>query len=81
LDFSNASFQPYETDSPLIIDPDTVLTLAVPFERFESVGRRDAQISKTSGAVQHSQLSSCDRLNGDWNAPGQFAPPYAFGLR
>ena len=34
---------PPETDAPLIIDPDTVLTGSVTFQRFQPIARRDTQ--------------------------------------
>jgi len=53
------SIFPYETHSPLIIDPDAVLPFAVAFQAFKSVAWWDPQIAQFNGAVQHYKLSVC----------------------
>jgi len=39
---------PSETDTPLAVDANTVLTSPVAFQRFQSVGRGNAQIREVS---------------------------------
>jgi len=39
FDIAWASFAPYETDAPLVIDPDAVLAAAGASKRFETVAR------------------------------------------
>ena len=54
---------PHETDTPLIIDPDAVLALAPPFQAFQAIARRDAQIVQVLCSMQHAQFPAGDRLN------------------
>jgi hypothetical protein len=42
LDPIGVAVVPDEADPPLIIDPDTVLTFAIAFQRFKTVSGRDA---------------------------------------
>jgi hypothetical protein len=53
----------------LVIDPDTMLTLAVALERFQSVSRRHAQVIEFHSGIQHRQLTH----GGTLNALGQLA--------
>lgn len=54
---------PDETNTPLPIDTDAVLTLAIIFERFKSIARRYLQILKDGGPVQLRQLAKGRTLN------------------
>jgi hypothetical protein len=56
---------PYETDTELIVDSNTVLSAPVSLQRFEPIARRDAQVEKVCGPIQHCQLSHRDRLDAD----------------
>jgi hypothetical protein len=47
---------PLKADSPLVVDPDTVLTLSIPFELLQSVGRWGAKISDLTGIMNHFEL-------------------------
>jgi hypothetical protein len=49
---------PAEANSPLIVDPDAELSLAIAAQRFESVSRRHAQFVECVCCVQHLQLSA-----------------------
>ncbi len=40
------AFGPFEADAPPVIDADAVLALPVAFERFKSVARQSAKVSK-----------------------------------
>jgi hypothetical protein len=54
---------PVKADSPLIVDPDTVLTLAVAFKAFEPVARRDSEILKMPGPVKVQKLTPYSPLD------------------
>jgi len=53
LDIARAArpFRPLETDSPLIIDADAVLTFSIAFQRFKSVSRQ-IQVPRRSRCVE-----------------------------
>jgi hypothetical protein len=53
LDTFGITVVPDEAHSPLVIDPDTVLILAIASECFEAVGGRYPQIIQSSGVVEH----------------------------
>lgn len=54
---------PAEADSPLIVDADAVLPRAVPAQRLQAISRRDAEVCKGDGVVEHSELAARARLN------------------
>jgi hypothetical protein len=47
---------PSETDSPLIVDPDAVLTFPVPAQNLEAVARDGAQLVETLCRMEHLEL-------------------------
>ncbi len=55
-------FSPNETDSPLVIDPNAVLALAIPSESLETISRRDAEIFQLFCSVGVKQFTPCDTL-------------------
>jgi hypothetical protein len=52
------SVAPHKTDTPLVVDADTVLARTVTFQLMKSVTRRHSQIHQVFGRVQHQKLSS-----------------------
>jgi hypothetical protein len=54
---------PNKTDPPLIIDADAVLPSAATPQSLQPVSRRDTQIGKGVGIIDHIQLSGRDRRN------------------
>jgi hypothetical protein len=71
---------PYEADSPLIVDSDAVLILAVIFELLQSVGWRYAQVIKRLRLVEHEQLAQRNLLNLPRQAARYFTLPDFFGF-
>src|SRR5450759_5865806 len=63
------SISPYETNAPLIVDAYGVLSLAVPLQGFETIGRRNPQVNQAPDVVQHPQFSTCRLLNFGRQAP------------
>jgi hypothetical protein len=51
---------PAKADSPPIVDPDTVLPLAIALQGLEPVARRDFQVLKALGLVKVQELSPCN---------------------
>jgi len=54
---------PLKANAVLVVDTDAVLSQPVTFQRFETIGRRCAQIVEILGIVQHAQLAACHRLD------------------
>jgi hypothetical protein len=63
LDAFRRAFVPDEADSPLIVDPDTMLTLPVAAERLKPVAWNRRHVFQLLGIVQHPQLPPCHRSN------------------
>ena len=57
------TISPHETDAPLIIDPDTVLSLPRAFQRLKPVGWWNPEVLKKMRIVQHSEFSARDCLD------------------
>jgi hypothetical protein len=57
---------PFETQSVLVVDPDTVLTFAIPSEHFQPVGWRKPEIFKSYSCVQLKYSSARLLLNLLW---------------
>jgi hypothetical protein len=56
LDFVRSIGHPNKTDSPLIVDPDTVLSSAIPFQLLQAVSCRGHQVFEIGCAIEHRQL-------------------------
>jgi hypothetical protein len=54
---------PEKADSPLIVDPDTVLPPAIAFQSLEPVARWDPEVLNVSGPVKIQELSPGTPLN------------------
>lgn len=63
FDIGRIAVLPAETDSPLIIDSNTVLTVPISSEFFQSISRWDPQISKCIRRIQDQKLSQSQTLN------------------
>lgn len=58
LDVIRIALFPSKADPPLGVDPDAVLTLAVPLERFQVVSRWRHQVLQRSCPMEIEQLAS-----------------------
>ena len=63
LDAFRRAFAPGEADSPLIVDPDTVLTLPVTAQSLKPVSWNCRHVLQLPGIVQHPELPPCHRSN------------------
>jgi hypothetical protein len=54
---------PVKADSPLIVDPDTVLPLTVTLQGLKPVARRDSKVLKEPDLVEVKELSTCNPFN------------------
>ena len=57
LDILCVAIMPAETDSPLVVDADAVLTLPAACQFLESIAWRDSQILDCVGRIKHRQFS------------------------
>ena len=76
LDIISVSGLPFEADSPLIIDADTVLTGPIPSQLFQMIATWDAQVLQHSGIVQHSQFAHGSLLDIIWQFGGVLQRKY-----
>jgi hypothetical protein len=63
FDISRSSFIPDETDAPLIVDPDRMLSRAISLERLEPINGRNPEIVQDPSLVQKTELSQGHILN------------------
>jgi hypothetical protein len=56
LDVIGVSLLPPEADTPLVVDPDTVLPGPVTLQFLKTVTRRDAQITQGVSGMQNNEL-------------------------
>src|SRR5438445_7837887 len=76
------TFRPFETDPPLIVDTNAVLTLPVPDQRLETVARQRAKVLQRHGRLEAVELQlrrpfdSRERLDplAGGELPGPFVP-------
>ncbi len=54
---------PFKADTPLVVDANAMLTFPLPYQFFQAIGRRNAQVLEREGSVQHTQLSQGNLLN------------------
>ena len=57
---------PDETDTPLLVDADTLLSFSIPFQGLEAVRRWNTKIIQRLGVVEHTQLAPGYLLNISW---------------
>jgi hypothetical protein len=63
LNFVSISLAPNETKTPLVVNPDTVLSLSVPMQYFQAISGRRCQIAQFRRAVQLPKLAPRDALD------------------
>ena len=80
LDFHCALIRPCETDAPLVVDADAVLSLTVSAQSFQTVGARYPKIGE--GRRRHNTLQSHSRstLNFRREAPNGLSCEKALGV-
>jgi len=62
FDIVGIAISPHKANSPLIVDANAVLALAIASQRFQAVAWRRNQIAQLSRDVQLAQLSLCHSL-------------------
>ncbi len=71
---------PVKTDTPLLVNADTVLPCPVSFELFQAICRWDTQIIQGHSAVQHPELAQGDLLDIVWQLPGALSEKDLFSF-
>lgn len=61
LDIIRIAFGPSEADTPLFVDPDAELTLAISLQALKSIPRWHTQVLQRIGAVKDEQLPESRR--------------------
>ena len=57
-------FNPLKTNPMPVVDPDAMLSSAIPFELFKVVGWRRMQIDQGISTMKHTQLPKSHTLHG-----------------
>jgi hypothetical protein len=63
LDFVGVSIPPDETEPPLVVDANAVLSFASPTQRFQAIARWRRHVAQFHGAVQLTEFSARDVLD------------------
>jgi hypothetical protein len=63
FDMRRSSLIPDETDTPLVVDPDRVLSLPISFQGFKSIARGNTEIAEYPSLVQKTKFSERHILN------------------
>src|SRR5450432_3627548 len=63
LDMCRSSFIPYETDSPLVVDSDRMLPLAISPQCLKPIAGRNAKIDQRSSLIQETKFPQRNVLN------------------
>lgn len=72
---------PAETNPPLVVDANAVLSSPSAFQRFQPVARRHRHIRQLCRRIQLQQLAPRGPLNVGRQAPRRLRAKYLFGLR
>jgi hypothetical protein len=54
---------PYKANTVLIVDPNAVLSGAIPFQSLKAITRRETQVAQIDRCLNLIQFASRDRLN------------------
>jgi hypothetical protein len=76
FDFVRVAFTPAEAYPPLVVDADAVLPLPAAFQGFETIARRNGQLTQFRGGVQQQQFTPGATLNIRRKMAGQFRPEH-----
>jgi hypothetical protein len=80
LDILNVTLGPSETDAPLIVDPNAHLSCPVPFQGFQSIAGRIAQVLDNCCSVKLAEFSKSPILNVSGKLAADPALPDSLGF-
>jgi hypothetical protein len=63
LNFVSIALAPNEAKTPLVVNPNAILSLSVAMQSFQAISGRRCQIAQFRGAVQLPELASRDALD------------------
>ena len=81
LHFEGIAAFPAKTDPPLIVDPDTVLTLPIPRQLLNAIARWHPQIGQRISSVENEEFLQCGPVNILRELFRAFATENLLGLR
>jgi hypothetical protein len=62
--FVTISIAPDKTDSPLVVDPNRMLSVAIASQNFQLISGRRCQYMQLRRCMKLEQFANCDTLNG-----------------
>ncbi len=80
FDFRCVPVEPIETDSPLVIDANGMLSLAIAFEFFQPISRGRPKVEQSMRIIDHSQFPQGRGLDFPWKLFREKAMIYLFRL-
>lgn len=80
LNLVGVAVLPDEADTPLVIDPDAVLSLTVSREFLQPICRRDSEIFQALGSFDHLELPLHGALDVWWKPARSFSREKSPGL-
>src|SRR5699024_11849739 len=80
LHLLGSGVRPCETNPPLVVDPDTVLTDPIALEGLESVTRRDTEVVQALRGPDLTKLAQRDPMDSRIDRPHAFTSPQPFGV-
>ena len=80
LNVHGIAINPLETDSPLIIDANAILSRPVAPKLLQMIGRRHAKVVQPDGIIDHPQLAQRSLLDVGRQFPRALTRVYLFGF-
>jgi hypothetical protein len=80
LNVIRVCFSPNKAETPLIVDPDAVLSSSIAVQQFQPISRRSSQVPQLHGAIQLPELSTGNLLDSA-KAANRLPTVKTFGLR
>jgi hypothetical protein len=80
LDIRRPRRRPRETDPPLVVDADAVLTHPITLQRLETIAWRNSYIVEDDGCIENHQLPECDANDPRVKRSNRMPMPQALGI-
>jgi hypothetical protein len=78
LYLKDIAISPFETDAPLLIDPNTVLPRSVAVQLLQAIGRRNPQVVERHCPIEHPQFPQRQLLDISRKLARHASPEYLF---
>jgi len=66
LNLISVAIAPVKADAPTVVDPNAVLSFAVPGELLQPIPRGHSQVRQGLSVIEHAELAICDLLDINW---------------